>query len=133
MRLLGGLAAAGLACLALPVTSAPLHPAIYGNVHYIEEADDTVGMELRIHSGAYPWIDFVLCEGECYHQTRIRMKNAPGGFSFDYHEMLTDQDGKPVPSVMHFVATHRGRNLIVRQKGGSVDALRPLRKPIALQ
>lgn len=128
-----GYAAAGLLCAACPADAAPLRSGIYGNVHYIEEADDTVGIELRIHAGARPWIDFVLCEGECAPQRRIAVLPVPGGFSFSYPEMLTDPDGKQMPSVMHFLATYRGRNLIVKMKGVSSEKLRPLRKPIALQ
>lgn len=133
MRLRLGLAAAGLICAAPSAHTMPLRSAIYGDVHYIEEADDTVGIELRIHSGARPWIDFVLCEGECAPQRRIAILPMPGGFSFDYPEMLTDPDGKQTPSVMHFVGAYRGRNLIVKVRDGSSEKLRPLRKPIALQ
>jgi len=133
MRLRAGLAVLGLACAALPAGAAPFSPAIYGNVRYIQEADDTVGMELRIHPGAHPWIDLVLCEGECAHQTRTPITPVPGGFRFDYHETLAGPDGKPAPDIIHFMATYRGRNLIVRATDGSPDKLRPLRKPVALQ
>lgn len=133
MRLLTGLAAAGLACVACPVGAARPASAIYGDVHYIEEADDTVGMELRIHPGAHPWIDFILCEGECAHQARMPIVAVPGGFRFDYHEALAGPDGKPAPDVIHFVATYRGRDLIVRAGDDSSEKLRPLRKAVALQ
>jgi hypothetical protein len=132
VRLLPGLAAS-FACAALPANAVPLRTAIYGDVHYIEEADDTVGIELRIHPGARPWIDFVLCEGECAPQRRITITPMSGGFTFDYPEMLTDPDGGQTPSVMHFLATYHRRNLIVKVRGGASEKLRPLRKPIALQ
>jgi len=133
VRPLPGLAAAGLACVACPVDATRLAPAIYGNVHYIEEAGDTVGMELRIHPGVHPWIDFILCEGECAHQARMPIIAVPGGFRFDYHEALAGPDGKPAPDVIRFVATYSGRNLMVRAGDGSSEKLRPLRKAIALQ
>jgi hypothetical protein len=128
-----GLAVAGLACFACPAEAARARPLIYGSVHYIEEADDTVGIELRLHLGMRPWIDFVLCEGECAPQRRIPITLNPSGFRFDYPEMLTDPDGKQTPNVLHFVATYRGRDLIVGVKDASTEKLRPLRKPIALQ
>ncbi len=131
--MLAGLAAAGLACVACPIAATRPASALYGNVHYIEEADDIVGMELRIHAGPHPWIDFILCEGECAHQAHMPILSVPGGFRFDYHETLADPDGKPAPDVLHFVATYRGRNLIVRAGDGAPEKLRPLRKAVALQ
>ena len=128
-----GLAVAGLACLACPADAAPARSHIYGNVHYIEEADDTVGIEMRLHLGMRPWIDVVLCEGECAPQRRIAIALNPGGFSFDYPEMQTNPDGTQTPNVLHFEARYRGRNLIVGVKDASTEKLRPLKKPIALR
>lgn len=128
-----GIAVAGLACAACPADAARVAPALYGNVHYIEEADDTVGMELRVHSGPKPWIDFVLCEGECAPQVRLGVTRTAGGFRFDYHETGSDPDGRPTQTILHFTATYRGRSLIVAAKDAPSEKLRPLRKPIALQ
>jgi hypothetical protein len=133
MRLRASLAVLALIVIGCPAGAAPTRSALYGNVHYIEEADDTVGIELRVHAGPRPSVDFLLCEGECAQQVHLPIVPVPGGFSFDYRETGADPDGRPVQHVLHFIATYRGRNLIVRVGEGSPEKLRPLRKAIALR
>jgi len=49
------------AVAATGVSAKPVAPAIYGDVKYIEEAGDLVGMELELFkSGSNPHVDFVL-------------------------------------------------------------------------
>lgn len=128
-----GLVSAGLACALWPAGASSRQPTIYSSVRYIEEADDTVGMELRIHPGGRAWIDFVLCEGQCFPQVRLPIATNRGGFTFTYRQSATDEAGRPVPdTIMHFSAVREGLNLRVRLKGAPSEKLRPVREPIAL-
>ena len=127
-------AAACVACTASPAGAVPARALIYSNVHYIEEAGDDVGMEVRLHPAAKPWVDFILCEGECGRQVRLPITITRNGFTFVYREALVDQDGRPAPdAVMRFVATYEGRNLMIRQKGVPTEKLMPQRKPVTLR
>jgi hypothetical protein len=134
VRLFAGLTAASLACLALPADTKPIRSSLYSSVRYVEEAGDDLGMEIRIHVGEKPWIDFIDCEGQCLPQVRLPITLTPKGFTFVYRESVIDQDGKPAPDmVMPFVAIYEGANLVVRMKGAPSEKLRPIRKAIALQ
>jgi hypothetical protein len=133
MRWFGGVLA-GLVCLVFPADAKPARTTVFSSVRYIEEAGDDLGMEVRIHPGPKPWIDFVLCEGACSQQVRLPIVMRANGFTFTYREALVDQDNHPVPdAVMDFAATYEGRNLVIRQKGALSEKLRPRSKPIALQ
>jgi hypothetical protein len=129
-----GISVAAMLSVAVPVDAGPRRAAIYSNVHYVEDGGDVVGMEVRVHPSPKPWIDFVLCEGECAPQTRLPVSLRPNGFSFVYREAVVDQDRRPAPDiVMPFIATYEGPNLVVRLKGAPSEKLRPQHKPIALR
>ena len=91
-------------------------------------------MEVRLHPSTSPWIDFVLCEGECAPQARLPIVRSANGFTFVYREPAVDQDGRAAPDiVMHFTGTYRGRNLVIKLKGAPSETLRPRIKPLALR
>jgi hypothetical protein len=114
--------------------AARLPASAYSDVRYIAEADDLVGMELRLHRGPNPGIDFVLCEGGCYDQVYLPITPTANGFTFVYRQKTRDEHGQPAAdNVMRFTATYRGKDIIVRMKGAPEDRLKLLRHPPMLR
>jgi hypothetical protein len=115
---------------------------VFGNVRYIEEAGDLLGVEVRFFRRAgQPMAELTYCEGWCamsYTQPVVRHGD---GFEMGYGEPYTNGKGQTVAGPQfHFRFTPVGRHLKMAMwvDGKPVDPgkedrwLRPLARPYGL-
>lgn len=98
---------------AVAITSA-IKPGVYGDVAYIEEAGDLVGVELQIPERSDQPIEITLCEGNCYTVVRASYVVKDDAIEFDYRDGLVDQDGKEAgETLIHFRLESRGKDVML--------------------
>jgi hypothetical protein len=99
--ILAALAATGVAAKAIT-------PGVYGDVRYIEEAGDLLGMELELFGGGdNAHVEFVVCEGECSEVFREQVRLTPDGFRFHYFQHRV---GRAEGTIRMEVEAHRVGN-----------------------
>jgi len=127
-----------LALTALAAPSALGAPAgrveMYTNLKYIAEADDYVGLNLRIRRGITPSVDYELCEGWCNGSLRFPATIEGSTIRFTVRQPLWNEKGQPAePTVYRVVArkvqTKRGLRMVVTSpdQQGFREVLKPTR------
>jgi len=129
-----GLCAAFIAAIlasghVMPARAANDLGGTYSSVRNHPYTGDVMGAEVEVRTTPRPTVVVTICEGSCWGGKVWPAVITKHQISFSVVEDLVDQDGRPVPQRLNFVATFEGGSLVLKQKGVPAEKLRRVAHP----